>query len=122
MITEWQMYWITRLDNINIAATIFLVLAAIGTIIGLVLMGVRYDDNDKDAKRWGRRVLRTSIPVALLFIFVQMFLPTTKQMAAILVIPKIVNNKKIQELPENLLELSNEWIKSKTEVLKGDPK
>lgn len=46
--------------------------------------------------------------------FVGKILPTTKQMAAIIVIPKIINNEKIQQIPEKFLDLGNsyldEWI------------
>ena len=38
-------------------------------------------------------------------------IPSTKQLAAIIVIPKIVNNEKVQSVSLNLLDLTNEWLK-----------
>lgn len=51
--------------------------------------------------------------VSLVFLFFNLgwLIPTTKEMVAILVVPKIANNEKIQQLPDNLLNLVNDWIK-----------
>ena len=38
------------------------------------------------------------------------FIPTTKEMCAIKIIPRVVNNEKVQELPEKFVELANEWV------------
>ena len=38
-------------------------------------------------------------------------LPTTKEMAAIIVIPKVANNEKIQELGDGIYQLANDWLK-----------
>ena len=50
---------------------------------------------------------------------ISVFLPTTKQMAVIIVAPKIVNNEAIQTIPGKLVDLSNAWLdelKPKKEV------
>jgi hypothetical protein len=38
------------------------------------------------------------------------FIPTTKQMAVIMVAPKVINNEQVQKLPNQVLELANEWL------------
>lgn len=38
--------------------------------------------------------------------------PTKVEMAAIIVVPLVANNKEIQKIPTNVAELANEWIKT----------
>jgi len=38
------------------------------------------------------------------------YIPSSKEMAAILIIPKIANNTKVSEMPNKLLDLANSWI------------
>ncbi|MBP5784489.1 MAG: hypothetical protein J6W16_02760 [Methanobrevibacter sp.] len=40
-----------------------------------------------------------------------MFIPTTKEMAAIYIIPKIMNNENLNNIGNEMLNLANEWIK-----------
>ena len=51
------------------------------------------------------------------------FLPSTKQMAAIMIVPKIVNNEKVQTIGNKIYDLAVEWMdelapKKKSEVKK----
>lgn len=50
----------------------------------------------------------------IFFLFLNMAMPDTKEMAIIYVTPKIVNsvmaNEQLQKLPNNLLSLANAWI------------
>jgi len=57
------------------------------------------------------------LPVALLCITPCVLLPTSKQAAAMFAVPKIINNEKAQELPDNILNLSNAWIKEQTDKI-----
>lgn len=38
------------------------------------------------------------------------FIPSTKEMAAIIVLPKIVNNEKVQDAGNKLFDLAVEWL------------
>ena len=38
------------------------------------------------------------------------FIPTTKQMAAVMVLPKIINNESVQEMPDKIFKLGIEWL------------
>lgn len=56
--------------------------------------------------------------ISLMFFLGAMLVPTTQQMAAILVIPKVINNVRVQALPEKVLGLAEAWIdKLKPSVL-----
>lgn len=43
-------------------------------------------------------------------ICIMFFIPTTKEYCAIKVIPAIANNQQVQELPNKVIELANEWM------------
>jgi hypothetical protein len=37
-------------------------------------------------------------------------LPSTKQMAVLIVVPKILNNEHVKQLPDKLIALCNDWL------------
>ena len=37
-------------------------------------------------------------------------IPTEKDIATIIVIPKIVNNEKVQQIPSKILDLATDWL------------
>lgn len=107
MITSTQLYWITRLDGISTTAGTICILIGIALFL-MILINIQ--DNFIKFKCW----LVVSITLVL-FLLIVIFVPTTKEMAAILILPKILNsqtaNKAINELPANIVDLANDWIK-----------
>lgn len=106
--TQWQLYWLTRLDIIGAMATILSILSAIASF--LALMSFVADAIDGRTDPYSLRYLKYALPVFLFFGLLCMFTPSTKEMAAILIVPKIVNNQKVQQMPDKLLDLANQWI------------
>ena len=108
--TVMQMYWLTRLDYICNFFNTIAVLGIGGTIIGvfgMVIFSSRYEENEyRDFKK----VFQWSILPAILAGLFCVAIPTTKEMAAILVVPKIVNNQKVQAMPDKVLDLANAWL------------
>ncbi len=128
--TGWQMYWLLRLDGIK---DMFQGLAAICTTVGVIGLAAsvifkfiyimdKEDDGVLEVANYLRKPIFVLFVVSGIALLGQMLLPSTKQMAAIIVVPKIVNNKQAQEMPENLIELCNEWTKDKIKELKGETK
>ena len=113
MITESQIYWITRLDNIRVANTVALILLGFAVTL-LILFGILclVEKNIK-AKVIGRRLITGGIVSMLFFIILSVSLvlvPTTKEMCAIKIIPMVVNDEQIQEIPAKFVNLADEWI------------
>jgi len=113
MITETEMYWLTRLTSVQagvFAIGLFsLVLSLIATAIGACVWCDSYGDN----KKKGKKAVVLSIPgwvLSVVFLFGSVFVPTTKEMCVIKAIPVIVNNEQVQELPNKVVELANDWI------------
>lgn len=109
MITTQQMYWLTRLDSLcNTLVTLFVgcIIAAVALYI---IWAVNFDcDDDYLIKH--RRVATRLVCSAVVALIVGAFIPTTREMAAIIVIPKIVNNEKVQEAGNKLYDLTVEWL------------
>lgn len=116
-ITPLQMYILLMLDNI-VKISGFSVIILLLILIPLILFIFGNELNDEDRSRYIK--LAKILGVAfLLSLFTYMFCPTTKQAAAIILVPKVINNEKIQDIgsntlnvADNLLKLSNEYIKN----------
>lgn len=116
MITTMQMYWLTRVDMVVKAALLGLWLSfSIGLIsvwIGYMMKGegiVKYD-------KAGRFLLNKTAPTCLIAFLVcglvAMFTPTTKEMAAIMIVPRIANSEKVQFCGNKMYDLAVEWMEA----------
>lgn len=111
MITTTQMYWITRADAIYTTLTGFMVpliiLTVLATIVKIISIFVGADDDDDVQLIKSVTKFWVGFCVALgLIAGVRMFVPTTKELAAIIVVPKIANSTLVTEkIPQELAEL-----------------
>ena len=118
MITTSQMYWITRLDGISCTIITFTILLCAAYGIGLIFGLIKYFDNfhygpdDKDLK--GAKMLLRFIAkysfVPIAGIVMSCLIPTTREMAVILVVPRIANSEKVQQAGNKLYDLAIEWM------------
>ena len=107
MITSTQLYWLTRLTCINTLLCLVALVSGIACfiIVMLVCMG---DINWED--KIPKKIRNTAIPCLLFSVIGLVFIPSTKEMAAILVIPQIANSEKVQEAGGKLYDLAVEWM------------
>ena len=102
MITTTQMYWITRADAIYTTLTGFMIpliiLTVLATIVKIISIFVGADDDDDVQLIKSVTKFWVGFCVALgLIAGVRMFVPTTKELAAIIVVPKIANSTLVTE-------------------------
>ena len=112
MITESTIYWVTRLDSFKaVAAALGFASCAFFAILALVYALVRSDDGEdwNNIKYFFWRLVTCAICGLVLGIS-SCFIPTTKEICAIKVIPMVAQNKDMQEIPGKAAELANEWI------------
>lgn len=113
-ISPFELYMILKLDDIRDLFTIlaiplwpFCILSAIGFIIWLIV-SIPERDND-DVQTLGRVIKKTvlvSFGALFVIVLLQAVIPTTRQMAVILVVPAIVNSEFMQkDLPADLREI-----------------
>ncbi|GAF94385.1 unnamed protein product, partial [marine sediment metagenome] len=110
MITETEMYWLTRLTSLKegVAGIGVGVMILFGILAFLGFMGWVMEQSE-----YGKKWLKISLLFFVLgglIVFSNIFIPTTKEMCAIKAIPVIVNNEQVQELPNKVVELANDWI------------
>lgn len=65
---------------------------------------------DEDWSNLPRMFKRVSIFIAVMW-SIGLIMPKSRTVAAMYVIPAIVNNEHIKEIPNNVAQLTNEWMK-----------
>lgn len=109
-ITPALIYWITRLDGITTATGLILFFGLFATVSAYVFgLVASFNEEDYIADplfKFARRVLPVVVVAGLLNIFV----PTKKDMAAIIVVPKIANSETVAELGDGIKTLAVEWL------------
>jgi hypothetical protein len=106
MVTSWDIYWLTRFDGILGAFTRLCLVGVIGIAVSISIF---VDTDVKAALRWVKRSLMLLAIAAIGCVFT----PSTKEMAAILVIPKIANSDTAKELAGlgiDIVGLAKVWV------------
>lgn len=98
-ISPWTIYWITRLDIILGINVVLMCTLMITFIIWIFEAGQRIVPAMKFLL----------IPFIPSFIILTC-LPSTKEMAAILIIPKIVNSEKVERVGNYLYDTAINWV------------
>ena len=97
MISEWDIYWITRLDEIRGAA----IVAAIVSFTSLPFLIMAVIVNGLSV---ARRLMKVLAVIGTLAGFAATFTPSTKDAVAIKVIPAIVNSETTHRVAHETVE------------------
>ena len=119
MTTGWEIYWFTRLDPLRGLTGMTAVMGLIIFFLMFLLYPAFCDIFDDDGKRkkslaWATRSQIAVFSATVLCAFAHALTPTTREMAAIKVIPMIANSESMQKLGDvgdNMLDLANEWLR-----------
>lgn len=135
--TESTMYWITRLDGLHSFFNGIQVLSTIALFVAIVVFAITYNvmminkDYGQDssdyviAKSINSIALKVLIPALCMLLscsLVQVFVPTTKEMIAIKVIPTVATSEqsaKIKDISNDALDMASAWLKDQTEKIKN---
>jgi len=116
-----QLYWIMKLDDVcdalNVVCAFLLAMFLIFLTAYLVFI---FASHAEDKPHNCEKILRILKTICIILIFPTIvvgsavtFLPTTRQAAVMIVVPKAVQNKKIKEIPNKLIDIANDWFDSK---------
>lgn len=120
-ITPFTMYLFTRLDIILKAASFGLTVSTVAAITFVALMcWARQDGSDDDLTAFSRW-LKVSIAAVTLFASVVILLPSTSAAAFIYVVPKVVNNERIQSIADDGLDAISALVKASNEYARSLP-
>lgn len=121
MITPFKMYLITMLNDVDMICGLALAFSIIITLAGIIIAFATsgYDAETKedaeDEILWrvhvfAKKVARTAMYFLAATSLVGILTPTTKEMAAIIVVPKIANSETVAELGDGIKTLAVEWM------------
>ena len=121
MIDESTMYWITRLDKISL---VLHVLAVVSGVVGGVIAIIAFashcmaadDSNCLHTAKASRITFYIVAPIFFIGLFGWAFVPTTKEYAAIKLIPAIMNNQEVRAEAKDTYELMKDWLRDKAEA------
>ncbi len=114
MISESDIYWITRCDSLCL---LLVILSGVSGGIASVCMICNAAHNDTiycDTKKpiyWGYRAAVALLLLSLTSGVARAFTPTTNEMAAIKIIPRIANNEDVQGISREVVDLAKDWLK-----------
>lgn len=121
IITPAEMYWILKLDDILDAVQAlgicFTVFAIVVTIARLIMCGPLREDMPLEVCSATRKASRILIAISSIFIIASALLPTTKQYAAIKVIPLILNSDAVKTVAADAKDLYALGIQGLKEAL-----
>ena len=119
-------YFVGQLDSFNVACALTLFLGGIALVLMNIIKAVSYCDSstyyelktynkvklvvDKTNKVLGPIVFAAFLGVA--------FLPSRSTVAAMIVVPAIVNNENIQNISKSALQWAEEYIKDQLQTKK----
>lgn len=127
IITGCQLYWLTRCDEIKALLDpgfgwglfwfISTVALLISTIAGVATEGSSETSEEYDIFRIATAAKHISKPVCIVFsafillgATISALIPTTKEMAAIVVIPKVANSQPVQDIGQGIVDLAKDWM------------
>lgn len=109
MVSPWLIYLIGTVDKVGGAAAFI----AIAILIALAPAAGALSDLGGSLK-----VLKIPFIVAVISGLIAIFTPSSKTVAAMIIIPPVLNNEQVQQFPSNVLEFVNEYLKEAKKSLK----
>jgi len=112
MITESEIYWITRLSGLKALVGgigVAFLIGYVSTWFIFLVATEGFSDIFPFAKKT-MKILIVAWVLPAIFGLGCTLIPTTKEMCAIKVIPIVANNQEVQEIPKQLADLASEWI------------
>jgi glucan phosphoethanolaminetransferase (alkaline phosphatase superfamily) len=109
------MYWIVKLDDFVSGSTTISVIALLIIIAALAVYVINnIEGHDVIIAKTTQTTIKIALLVGIVFGVCAIFIPNTKQMCAIMVIPRIINsaqdNKALMNLPDDIIMLGSKWI------------
>lgn len=111
-LTPSLIYWLSRLEELQILCTIFGFFAMLGAVVlGIfVVASGAAGEEGKAIHKATRPAFRWTLPVGAALCLISCFLPDTKTVAAMYVLPKIANNESLDEISSSMKTLAVEWM------------
>lgn len=114
MIDAFDIYFFGLLLNLKGMFDDLMFFLVFSSLLLIIIVPLMYDFNITALKPVSKK-LSIIILSAIAFCIIGKGLAPTKEIAtAMFVVPPVVNNEKVQEIPENVLDFVNGWLKENT--------
>lgn len=112
-----EIYWITRLGNIQGLFVLLTIISAI--LIGVFVIGLSINMSDGDSTESHIKVIKRITPVLIISVLGIIFTPTTKEALMIWgvggTIDYVKSNDTAKQLPDKCIEALDKWVDSLNE-------
>lgn len=113
ILTPAMVYWVGVVDSIKYLVLVLSNLSMISGVMALVFYSFQYIENGVNYPKI-RKLAIILISIALMSLTIRVFIPNGKTIAAMYVLPPIVNNESVQALPSEVLDFVRGYIKQYT--------
>jgi hypothetical protein len=118
-ISPWLVYWLMQLDSICLFTEVTAVLGSMLLFALTVLRAVskvnaEYNRDDEAFYNVTTPLFKFSSIIIPVFILLSIFIPNTKTLAAMIIVPPIINNEQVQQIPDDILTFVRSIIKEYT--------
>lgn len=121
MITESMIYWILKLDNIVDMFIVFAIISITSTLIAFFVWFAKSEDCDRDVGKWFK-ICVISFVLFITFLMASTFIPSTKQMAIIKIVPIIAKGEITKEIKGDAKEIYKLGVRAIKESLIAEKK
>ena len=114
-LSAWDIYLVTRMDLLKYFFIAVLVLSAV-CVVFFVCCWIDASESwhgkeESERKRaWAVKRIMMFLCPFLVGVFGVILTPSTKTLAAMIVLPAIVNSEAVQQIPGELTTLAREWL------------
>lgn len=118
--TMFQMYLFTRLESINMISGLFSVVFGMVTAITTIMFFITWAEVSRlyeEEHKAVTKAIKIFCPLFIINIFVYALVPTQKEMAAIMVVPKILSEENVDKIQKigadgvDIVKLATEYTK-----------
>lgn len=111
-ITPFEIYLVMQMDSFCVLFSVLFLFMG-GLALASVFVVCEYDTENKRRTLF-KKVLMVTATLSVVSLLLAVFIPSSKTVAAMYVVPKIVNNENVQKIPDEMLQLFRESIKDMT--------
>lgn len=112
MVTMWQLFLLNVIFNMS-----FPLIVGIVVSIFIIVIGTLGKFSEDDFCKYVAKFVKPATITFVICIFLITIIPSKREALAIYIIPKIINNQQVHELPINALNYLNVFFKKELEEL-----
>lgn len=109
-----QLYFLLKLDSFSELMFGLFIALFLFICVSCIIWGVAASEGESWGGSFFKKHAWFTIPLCMLFLLAGVAMPTTKQAAAIIVVPKLCDavrgNTELMSLPNDLASLASSWI------------